>query len=81
MSTALRCVVNGCLWAGAAFLAYCLLGILVVPLGLIDDFVAGEPGEAIVATPLAVFLCGLLVGMGFLIGVRRTLRGKALVRG
>lgn len=78
MSTALRCVVSGCLWAGVFFLAECLLGFLFVPLGLIDYFVAGEPGEPMTATPLAIFVCGLFVGMGFLFGVQRTLRGNAL---
>lgn len=65
---------------GAAFLAYCLLGLLIVPLGLIDGLVAGEPGEPMVATPLATSVCGLFVGMGILFGVQRTLRGDALTK-
>jgi hypothetical protein len=78
MPTALRCFVNGCLWAGVGFLAYALLGLILVPLDLIDYFVAGEPGEPMVATPLAVFVSGLFVGMGFLFGVLRTFWGNLL---
>lgn len=33
-----------------------------------------------VATPLAIFVCGLFVGMGILFGVQRTLRGDALAK-
>ena len=76
MLTASRCFVNGCLWAGAGFLAYALSGFILYPLGMIDYFVAGEPGDPMVATPLAVFVSGLCVGMGIMFGVQRTLRGN-----
>lgn len=72
MIIAFRCVVNGCLWSLVGFALFALCGLILKPLGLIDLFVAGEPGEPIRATPLNLVLCGAFVGGGLAWGALST---------
>ncbi len=78
MIIALRSVVSGCLWSLVGFAVFALCGLILKPLGLIDLFVAGEPGEPMRATPLDLVLCGAFMGGGFVWGaVSAYFRGQS----
>jgi hypothetical protein len=69
MVAAFKAVLNGCLWALIGFCVCSLVGLLLVPLGLIDHFVRGEVGQEMETTRLGLITYGFFVATGFLCGI------------